>query len=82
MLGALTADGSALFGLARTFLAERLRVSQRAGVMSGDVDVDQAAELLVRVAFSFVLIEDSVLPVDEDQRARDLARRLIAPLLV
>jgi TetR/AcrR family transcriptional repressor of uid operon len=72
VLGALTADGGANFALARTFLAARLREAQQDGDV-GAIDVDQAAELLVRLCVSFVLIQDSVLPLD--------ARRLIAPVV-
>jgi len=80
VLGALTEDGGALFGLASAYLAGRLRQSQRAGVL-GPVDVDEAAELLVRLAVSFVLIPESSLPLEDEEQARDLARRLLAPIL-
>jgi TetR/AcrR family transcriptional regulator, repressor for uid operon len=81
VLRALTADGGAMFALARAFLAERLRAAQKAGTLDRKVAVDEAAELLVRLSFSFALIEDSVLPLDDPDRARDVARRLIAPIL-
>jgi AcrR family transcriptional regulator len=81
VLRALTADGSALFALARAFLAGRLREAQEAGTLGRQVPVEEAAELLVRISFSFALIEDSALPLDDDDRARDVARRLIAPIL-
>jgi AcrR family transcriptional regulator len=81
VLGALTADGAAVFTAARIFVAARLRASQEAGVL-GPVDVEAAAELLVRLAVSFVLVQDSSLPVDDEERAAELARRLIAPMLV
>jgi len=80
VLAALTENGNAVFTMARTFVASRLRESQRAGVL-GEVDVDEAAELLARLAFSFVLIQESVLPLDDEDRVRELARRLIAPVL-
>jgi AcrR family transcriptional regulator len=80
VLAALTADGAAVFALARAFLAERLRASQRAGVL-GPVDVEEAAELLVRLAFSFVLIQESSLPLDDEDACRQLALRLLAPVL-
>lgn len=79
-LAALLADGSAVFAAARAFVAARLRASQEAGVI-GAMDVEAAAELLVRLALSFVLIGDSVLPLDDEDRAAELARRLIAPML-
>ncbi len=81
VLRALTADGGAMFALARAFLAERLRAAQKAGTLDRKVAVDEAAELLVRLSFSFALIEDSVLPLEDPDRARDVARRLIAPIL-
>ena len=81
VLRALTADGGAMFALARAFVAERLRAAQKAGTLDRKVAVDEAAELLVRLSFSFALIEDSVLPLEDPDRARDVARRLIAPIL-
>src|SRR3954470_2578059 len=81
VLGALRADGGAVFAAARAFVAARLLASQQAGVI-GETDVEAAAELLVRVALSFVLVQDSTLPLDDDERAAALARRLIAPILM
>jgi TetR/AcrR family transcriptional repressor of uid operon len=81
VLGALLADRGAVFAATRAFVAARLRASQEAGVI-GPVDVDAAAELLVRLALSFVLVQDSALPVDDEERAAELARRLIAPMLM
>lgn len=81
VLEALRADGGAVFAAARAFVAARLRASQKAGVV-GSLDVDTAAELLVRVAVSFVLVRDTALPIDDDEEAADLARRLIAPMLM
>lgn len=80
VLASLTANGGALFAMSRAFVAARLRESQRAGVL-GPVDVEAAAEVLVRLAFSFVLIQESALPVDDDERVREIARDLIAPIL-
>ena len=81
VLGSLTADGGAVFAAARIFLAARLRASQEAGVL-GPIDVEAAAELLVRLALSFVLVQDSALPLDDEERAAEVARRLIAPILL
>jgi AcrR family transcriptional regulator len=78
VLRALVDDG--MFALSCAFLEQRLRASQRAGVL-GPVAVDQAAELLVRLALSFVLLQDSVLPLDDEEQAREVARRLVAPIV-
>jgi hypothetical protein len=80
MLEGLRADGGGMFGLARAFVAERLRASQRAGVL-GPVPVEESAELLVRLAISFVLLDDTDFPVDDEARLRALARSLVAPIV-
>ncbi len=80
VLAALTENRAAIFSMAREFVAARLRASRSAGVV-GDIDVDEAAELLVRVAFSFVMVEESTLDLDDPDRVREFARRLLAPIL-
>jgi AcrR family transcriptional regulator len=80
VLAALTADGGANFALMRGFLAARLREAQEEGDL-GPVPVEQAAELLARLCVSFVLLQESVLPIDDPEGAADLARRLIAPVV-
>jgi AcrR family transcriptional regulator len=80
VLYALTEDGGTLFALARDYLAQRLRESQRAGVL-GPLEVEEAAELLVRLAISFVLIPESALPLEDDEEVERVARRMLAPIL-
>jgi TetR/AcrR family transcriptional regulator, repressor for uid operon len=70
-----------VFGAAVAFLSHRLRESQDAGVLPRGLDVDVATELLVRLAFSFVLVPRSGLPLDDDDRLRAIARAHLAPLL-
>jgi AcrR family transcriptional regulator len=79
-LEALNADGAAIFAMSRAFTAALLREAQERGEV-GDLDADHAAELLVRLGVSFVLIPSTALPLDEDERAREVARGLIAPIL-
>ena len=43
--------------------------------------VEEAAELLVRLAVSFVLIPESALPLDDKDRVRALAQQMLAPIL-
>jgi len=80
VLAALNADGAAVFAAARGFVAARLTAAREAGVL-GPVAVDEAAEVLVRLAFSFVLVQESALPLDDEAALRRTARRLIAPML-
>lgn len=76
-LAALTGDGAEVFAMGRAFVAERVRESQRAGQMSAEVDPEQAAEVLVRLGFSFLLIPQSAFPVSDDARMRELVRQLM-----
>ena len=69
-----------LFATCRAYLTGRLEAAQDAGVL-GPGPVAPMAELLVRVVLSFVLIDDTVLDVEDDAQARELARRYLAPVL-
>jgi AcrR family transcriptional regulator len=80
-LAALTSEGAAVFAMGRAFVAVRLREAQKEGKVDRRLDAEHAAEILVRLGFSFLLIPQSVLPTDDDERMRELARTLIAPIL-
>jgi TetR/AcrR family transcriptional regulator, repressor for uid operon len=80
-LAALTSEGAAVFAMSRAFVAARLRESQRAGIVDRSLDPEHAAEILVRLSFSFLLIPQSALPLDDDERMAELARTMIAPIL-
>jgi AcrR family transcriptional regulator len=81
VLGVFTANGGAIFAAARDFVAARMRAAQEAGAL-GPVAVEESAELLLRLGLSFVLIQESVLPLNDDERAREFLREQIAPALV
>jgi AcrR family transcriptional regulator len=78
---ALRDDKTPVFAMSREFMASRIREGQRAGTVPKSVDPAQAGELLVRLGFSFLLIPESVLPLDDDRKMRELARTMIAPIL-
>jgi AcrR family transcriptional regulator len=71
----LEALNGGVFDAAVAFLAERLRPLVPAR------DADVAAELLVRIACSFVLVPGSRLPLDDDARLRAIARDHLVPIL-
>lgn len=81
VLASLTKEGGSLFVVARTYAAERMAEAQRAGVLSEDANVQEAAELLVRLAVSFALLPDSLLPLDDEQRLREIAERMLVPIV-
>ena len=76
----LNALNAGVFAAATEFMAARLRSAQKAGVL-GKVDFEVSAELLVRLAFSFVLVPGSRLALDDPERLANIARSQIAPLL-
>jgi AcrR family transcriptional regulator len=79
LLRELTRDDSAVFRLVRDFLLGQIVQGQRAGEL---IDGDPAvlAELGVRVGASFVLMPDSVLPLEDEAATREAFRSLIVPL--
>ena len=80
-LEALNAHDGAIFRMARAFVAGRLADAKSAGLVPAELESEQAAEVLIRLGFSFLLMPGSTLPLDDDERARDAAYRLIAPLV-
>jgi AcrR family transcriptional regulator len=80
LLRELTRDDSAVFRLVRGFLIGLIDEGQRAGeLLSGDPAL--LAELGLRLGASFVLMPDSVLPLDDERATNEAVRALIAPLL-
>src|SRR5688572_15273913 len=80
-LEALNADGGAILVMGREFVAARLRDAQDRGDVDPSLDATQAAELIVRLGFSFLLMPRSALPLDDADAAAETARELIAPIL-
>ncbi|HEY2772109.1 MAG TPA: TetR/AcrR family transcriptional regulator [Solirubrobacteraceae bacterium] len=80
LLRELTRDDSAVFRLVREFLIGLIAEGQRAGeLLPGDPAVH--AELALRLSASFVLMPDSVLPLDDEHATREAIRALITPML-
>lgn len=82
LLDALTNPRAALFPLARAYVASRLAAAKDAGAgPRNDLDLLQVAEAYLRITVSFALIPDTILPLDDEEAARETARRLIAPIV-
>ncbi|MGH2950741.1 MAG: TetR/AcrR family transcriptional regulator, partial [Solirubrobacterales bacterium] len=81
LLEVLNSAQDATLELVRGFLAEEVRRGQRLGALR-EGDPEAAAELLFRIGLSFVLMPRSVIAIDDDDTARELARTLIAPIVV
>jgi AcrR family transcriptional regulator len=79
LLHELNRDSSAVFRLVLAFLEDQIRAAQAAGELA-DGDPAALAELAVRLGASFVLIPDSAIVSDDEQRTRKTVRLLLAPL--
>jgi AcrR family transcriptional regulator len=80
LLHELNRDGSAVFRLVRDFLVTQIWAAQTAGELV-DVDPEPAAEIVVRLGASFVLMPDSVIAAGDEERTRETIRALMAPVL-
>lgn len=80
LLYELNRNGSAIFRLVRDFLVAQIRTAQAAGELI-DIDPEPLAEVAVRLGASFVLMPDSVIASDDEQRTRETVSGLIATLL-
>jgi AcrR family transcriptional regulator len=80
LLHELNRNGSAIFRLVRDFLVAQIRTAQAAGELI-DIDPEPLAEVAVRLGASFVLMPDSVIASDDEQRTRETVSGLIATLL-
>jgi AcrR family transcriptional regulator len=76
----LTVKASGGLELARAFMAEEIRRA-RADLGIVDVDAEQVAEIFARLTHSLVLTPPSCLPLDDDERTREFARRHIVPMV-
>jgi TetR/AcrR family transcriptional regulator, repressor for uid operon len=74
-------DGGKTLATVREFVAGQLRREQDAGNVSRDVNVDIVAELMVRVASSFLVIPSHIIDLDDDEQLSDVARQFLVPML-
>jgi len=80
-LRALNANGAAILATGREFVAARLRDAQERGDLPANLAAAHAAELIVRLGLSFLLMPESSLPIDDRDAAAETARAMIAPIL-
>jgi len=80
VLGALNQPGEETVQMVRDFIAGFIREGQARGELR-DVDAEIAAELLLRLGVSFLLIPRSTIPLADPDAARTVARTMIAPIV-
>jgi AcrR family transcriptional regulator len=80
LLTELTRDDSIVFRIVREFLIGLITQGQADHELSAEIDPSFLAELAVRLGASFVLMPDSVLPLQDDRATRRIARGLVGQL--
>jgi AcrR family transcriptional regulator len=80
LLPYLTVEGGAVLGVVREFLVGRIRAGQAEGIVA-EFDPEPLAEILARLALSFVLTPESRLPPITEAEGRALAHRYLAPMI-
>lgn len=81
LVSSMMADNGAMLTMVRRFVAGQLRREQRAGTVSGDLDADLVAEMMVRISASFLAVPGELVDLDDDARLEALARTFIVPML-
>ncbi|MFA1546888.1 TetR/AcrR family transcriptional regulator [Actinomadura chokoriensis] len=77
----MISDGGRTLATVRQFVAGQLRHEQRAGHVSGDLDADLVAEMMVRISASFLAIPSRLVDLDDDDQLAALAQRFLVPML-
>jgi len=75
-----TVEGGPVVAAARDFLVARA-AKDNPNDARGCTELAVAAELVVRLVISFLLTPDSIVDLDDPDRAREFASRSLAPLL-
>jgi AcrR family transcriptional regulator len=80
VLATLAHDRPPVMTLARELVARPLRDAHRRGELEVE-DADAVAEVLLRLAVSFLLLPHSVIDLDDESATRAFAHRVITPIL-
>ncbi|NUS44106.1 MAG: TetR/AcrR family transcriptional regulator [Mycobacteriaceae bacterium] len=80
-VSSLIGDGGRAVAMVREFVAGRLRLEQRAGAISADLNTDLVAEMMVRICASFLAIPSHIVDLDDDEQLAAVARQFLAPML-
>ena len=81
LVSSMAESAEHVLSMARTFLTMILQLERAAGEIADDVDLDVVADLMVRVAVSYVLIPSEVVDLDDGDRTDAMARTFLLPLL-
>ncbi|MBF6175611.1 TetR/AcrR family transcriptional regulator [Nocardia blacklockiae] len=80
ILPRLTTDAGPILAVGRAYLADKLRELQKTNPAL-EFDADLVAEIMARLAQSLALTPDGLIPVGDQQAAREFARRTLMPMV-
>ncbi len=81
LVSSMVGDDGRTLAAVREFVAGQLRREQQAGNVSGEVNTDLVAEVMVRLCASFLAIPSHVVNVDDDGQLAAVARQFLVPML-
>lgn len=81
LVSSMAGSAEHVLSMARLFIAYLLRAEQSAGEIADHVDVDVVADLMVRVAVSYVLIPSDVVDLDDHEATEAMVRGFLLPML-
>lgn len=81
LVSSMAGSAEHVLAMARLFVAHLLRIEQRAGELADTVDVDVTADVMVRLAVSYVLIPSDVVDLDDDVQTQAVVRGFLLPML-
>ncbi|MCW4354014.1 TetR/AcrR family transcriptional regulator [Hoyosella sp. YIM 151337] len=79
--GSITGADGKVFAAVQQFVASQLRQAQRKGGLSDNVDIELVAEMMVRVAVSFLTIPSPTVDLSDDAQLAAVARKYLVPML-
>lgn len=81
LIPSMISDSGRTVATVQRFVAGQLRREQRAGNISGTVDVELVAEVMTRLSSSFLVTPSHVVDLDDEEQLRAVARRFLVPML-
>ncbi|MCX5045721.1 TetR/AcrR family transcriptional regulator [Aldersonia sp. NBC_00410] len=81
VVGSIIKKDSGMLSTVQEFVAGQLRREQQVGNISGDVDADLVAEMMVRISASFLTVPSRIVDITDDVQLATVARKFLVPML-
>ncbi|MFF0816831.1 TetR/AcrR family transcriptional regulator [Rhodococcus sp. NPDC003318] len=81
LAGSIVGSDGRMLAAVRQFVTGQLRREQQAGTISGDLNTELVAEMMVRVSASFLTIPSHIVDLDDDAQLASVARQFLVPML-